>query len=113
MKTIIAGCREITNSRIVFNAIQEAGWLITEVVSGCARGVDASGELWARTFGIPVKHFPANWSLGPKAGPIRNRQMAEYADALIAVWDGKSKGTKNMIAEAHARGLKVFIKVAN
>lgn len=59
-----------------------------------------------------LKIFPADWDkYGRRAGPIRNREMAEYADALLAYWDGKSRGTKNMIEEARARGLKVSIKI--
>jgi len=83
---------------------------ITEVVSGCATGVDSIGERWARANGIPIRRFPADWSQhGKAAGPIRNRQMAEYADALIAFWDRKSKGTKNMIETANRNNLKVYI----
>ena len=43
------------------------------------------------------------------AGYLRNKQMAEYADALIAFWDGESKGTKHMIDLAKKNGLKVRI----
>ena len=65
---------------------------------------------WAFRTGTDVKEFPANWARhGRSAGPIRNQEMAEYADALIALWDGKSKGTENMISEAQKRGLKVYI----
>jgi hypothetical protein len=60
---------------------------------------------------IPLKLFPAEWiTYGMKAGPIRNHGMAQYADALIAIWDGKSKGTGNMIACARRRGLKIHIE---
>lgn len=83
---------------------------MTEVVSGCAQGADAHGETVARSMGIPVSRFPADWKqYGKSAGIRRNAQMAEYADALIAVWDGESRGTKNMIELASARGLLVFV----
>lgn len=59
---------------------------------------------------IPLKKFPAEWDKYYKAaGPIRNQKMAEYANALIAVWDGKSTGTKDMIERAKACGLKIFV----
>jgi hypothetical protein len=62
--------------------------------------VDQIGEDWAREHNIPVKQFLAQWNIhGKSAGPIRNKEMAEYADALIAFWDGQSKGTKNMIEQ--------------
>ncbi len=70
---------------------------ISEVVSGGAIGVDLSGENFANIFGFKLKKFPADWEThGKAAGPIRNKQMAEYADALLLIWDGKSKGSTNM-----------------
>lgn len=110
MKTIIAGSRTITNPQIVRNAILAAGWPITEVVCGGARGVDDLGALWAKENGVPVKLMRADWTLhGKAAGPIRNDEMAKYAEALIAVWDGQSRGTKHMIESARERGLKVCV----
>jgi len=110
MKTIVAGSREITDYQKVHDAIFSAPWIITEVVSGGARGVDALGEQAAAAFGIPVKVFPADWvNLKFAAGPIRNRQMAEYSDALIAIWDGVSKGTADMIRQARAHRLRVHV----
>lgn len=110
MKVIIAGSRDITNYSLVEKAVQESDFTITEVVSGCCRGVDQLGEQWATEHSVSVARFPANWSVHYKAaGPIRNKEMAEYADALIALWDGQSKGTKNMIDTAKKLGLKVFI----
>lgn len=59
---------------------------------------------------MPVERFPADWDRrGRAAGRIRNREMAKHADALIAVWDGESRGTANMILEAHRAGLKVYV----
>lgn len=110
MKTIIAGSRSIADPETVAAAVEASGFEIAEVVSGCCRGVDKLGEKWAEDRGLPVKRFLANWGKhGKSAGPIRNREMAEYADALIAIWDGKSRGTANMIEEAEKRGLKVFV----
>ena len=85
-------------------------WDVTEVVSGTARGVDSLGEQWAKTQNIPIKRFPADWNThGRAAGHIRNAEMANYAEALVALWDGQSRGTKNMIASAQKKGLKVFV----
>lgn len=110
MKVIIAGGRDITDFNCVRDAYTMSTFEATEIVSGAARGVDYLGELLAKTMSIPTKVFPADWNAnGRKAGPIRNAQMAEYADALIAIWDGKSKGTANMISQARSKGLKVFI----
>jgi hypothetical protein len=110
MKTIIAGGRDITDYETVVKAIEQSQFDITEVVSGMALGVDTLAIAFANDNNIPVKQFPADWNKhGRAAGPIRNGQMAEYADALIAVWDGESKGTKNMITQAKQNHLKVYI----
>jgi hypothetical protein len=82
------------------------------VVSGGAKGVDEIGEWLATAFlGLPpATVFRADWyNYGKFAGIKRNREMAEYAQALVAVWDGKSPGTANMIMEATERGLKVYV----
>ena len=110
MKTIIAGSREIEDFMHIANAVLASNFEITEVVSGTARGVDKLGEGWASLNDVPIKRFPADWArYGRGAGFARNKEMAIYADALIAVWDGKSRGTKHMINEATIRGLRIFI----
>lgn len=107
MKTIIAGSREITDLQSVVDAIEASKIEITEVVCGGARGVDTLGKQWAEQHNIPVTTFPADWDrYGRSAGYRRNQQMGEYADALIAVWDGHSRGTKHMIDIALRLGLK-------
>ena len=108
MKVIIAGPRykdpvnkiPFDNYSLVIQAIEQSGYEITEVVCGMAIGVDRLGETWAIANTISVNEMPANFNkYGKAAGPIRNREMAEYADAAVIVWDGKSRGTRNMINE--------------
>jgi hypothetical protein len=110
MKVIIAGSRTISDINELYAAVREAGFEITEVVCGEARGVDLMGRWWASQKKIPVVSFPAEWNKdGRVAGYRRNQRMADYADALIAVWDGESVGTAHMIGVAHAAGLKIYI----
>jgi len=117
MKTIIAGSSTITDyllvKRFIGRAIKYYKVDITEVVSGGAKGVDKLGEKWAISYGVPIKKFyltNEDWLLfGNRAGIIRNQQMAEYADVLIAIWDGKSKGTKNMIEEMQKLEKPVYL----
>ena len=105
MKVIIAGSRGITSLSVLKDAIFSSDFLITEVVSGCALGVDALGELWADEHGIPVKQFPANWGrFGRAAGMYRNSDMASYADGAIILWDGESRGTLDMIDKMRRAG---------
>lgn len=113
MKTIIAGGRNFHGDifeQIVERAIHECGWEVTEIVCGDAPGIDRIGSDVGLRLGIPVVYFPADWKKYKKAaGPIRNQSMAEYADALIAVWDGKSTGTGDMIRRAKREFLTVHI----
>lgn len=111
MKVIIAGSRHLDSYEEVEQSIKRSGFTITEVCSGGARGVDRQGEIYATKHNISLRSFPAEWNkYRTAAGPIRNRQMAEYADALIALWDGESRGTKNMILEAYSRNLRIYVK---
>jgi hypothetical protein len=97
-------------SKIIERAVEESGFDIDTVISGTSYGVDVLGEEWARRNKIPVKKYPADWKLyGKAAGPIRNAVMAKSADALIAVWDGESRGTRNVIQEARIERIPVHI----
>lgn len=110
MKVILAGSRSITDIEALHTAIRESGFEITEVVCGEAAGADRLGRWWAEQHKIPLASFPADWKKdGRLAGYIRNQRMAGYAEALIAVWDGKSVGTAHMIGVALAGGLKVHV----
>jgi hypothetical protein len=111
LKTIIAGSRNAPNQ--VSEAVKKSGFQVTEVVSDRCRGPDIHGEEWAGDNQIPVKYFPADWDrYGRSAGYRRNAEMADYAEALIALWDGTSRGTKNMIDLAQKRGLKVYVHLS-
>lgn len=114
MKVIIAGGRENTDWTDVFVAWLEAtkqGIIMTELVCGMAPGVDETGYYFAKMMRIPIAEMPADWDRsGRAAGPLRNKAMAQVAEALIAVWDGRSPGTKNMIEEMQALGKPVFVR---
>ncbi len=108
MRVIIAGSRGITDRPLLEKVIKWSGFKISEVVCGCARGVDKMGghgpddkSGWAQNNGIDVKHFKVSneqWKKHPKiAGFMRNQEMAVYTDAAILLWDGKSGGTVDML----------------
>lgn len=109
MRLIIAGGRdyEVTSEDIAKLDQIHAKRAVSKVVSGCARGVDFAGERWAAQNHIPVSKFPADWTKhGKSAGPIRNREMAEYADA-VALFPG-GRGTQDMHNAAVKAGLMIF-----
>ena len=81
-----------------------------EIVSGGAKGADSLGERYAAERGYELKRFPANWKkFGRNAGPIRNGEMASYADAVIAFPKGTSVGTANMLKQARKARLKIRV----
>jgi hypothetical protein len=112
MKVIIAGGRDYQLTDEDYLRLDDLHDKIgiTEVVSGKAKGADTGGEEWARSRGIPVKDFPADWDKhGKRAGPIRNFQMAEYVGNIGAVvlFPG-GIGTQNMRYQAVRHGLMIF-----
>jgi len=110
MKVIIAGSRNIVDYNTIVSAINSSQFKITCVVSGTARGVDTLGEKWAKENKVKIERYPADWDKhGRAAGYIRNEQMSKVADALIAIWDGESKGTKHMIDIMVNLGKRVHI----
>ena len=100
MKIIIAGSRSFNNYYLLYNTLIELQkeMKIDEIVCGGAKGADTLGATAAKILNIPVKYFIPEWDkLGKSAGFIRNHKMGDYADFLLAFWDGKSHGTKDMI----------------
>lgn len=113
-KVIIAGGREFDDypllEKTMDNLLSNVKVNIV-VVCGMARGADSLGEKYAKSKGYQIDYFPADWKLyGKRAGYIRNEQMAKNADALVAFWDGQSRGTKHMIDLARKYNLKVRVK---
>jgi YspA, cpYpsA-related SLOG family len=109
VRVIFAGSRHGRPIHELHCAIVCSELLITEVVHGGAQGVDAQADAWARYADIPVTIFRADWKhLLKAAGPIRNRAMAEYADAMIALDGGD--GTGDMIRQAGKHGLPVYVQ---
>lgn len=112
-RVIIAGTRDFSDYQLlhdkcdaILSAKRKDSNII--IVSGTARGADRLGERYARERGYEIRQFPADWlNDEKKAGPVRNAKMADNADALIAFWDGQSRGTKNMIETARRKGLAV------
>ena len=114
MKVIVAGGRDYIATSADLKRLKET--LISagcdEVVSGAALGADRVGELMAEYLKIPCVKFPADWDLlGKAAGHARNKQMAQYADAVFLFHGGK--GTASMRQLAQDFGLKFLFDQDN
>lgn len=115
-KVIVAGGRDFNDyillSQTLDHLLSEVNQTrLIEIVYGKAKGADTLGEHYAHQCGYAVKEFPADWdNLGKSAGYIRNKQMAQYADAAVCFWNGESKGTQHMInlAREYSLALKVI-----
>ncbi len=111
MKVIVAGGRDFKpadeDAIALESLLKKIG--CTEVVSGTATGADAFGEQTARKLNLPVKRVPPDWKThGKAAGPIRNKIMAEYADACVLFPGGR--GTESMRQLAKAAGLTIYCR---
>jgi len=126
VRTIIAGGRADARTGLVYGrtpteidalletAIATSRFTISSVIGGMATGVDAAGERYARRRDLPFTPMPADWTrYGRGAGPVRNEAMAVEAGAggaLIAIHDGKSRGTADMIRRAERHGLRLYVE---
>lgn len=112
-RVVIAGSRVFDNYELLAHKmdyfLSETRQPVT-VLCGLAEGADKLGLRYARDRKFNVEYYPADWQrFGRSAGMRRNAEMAENADALVAFWDGKSRGTLNMITVAKTKGLKVRV----
>jgi RNAse (barnase) inhibitor barstar len=100
MRVAIVGSRSFTDyekfKTLLFNAYDIKD--ISEIVSGGAKGTDSLAEKFSHEYMIPIKIFFPDWNkFGKKAGFLRNEEIVDYCDELVAFWDGDSKGTKSSI----------------
>lgn len=116
MKLIIAGSRTITDYDALKSAMEYMQSVhlnslkITEIIHGGAKGVDEMAGHYAKENGLKCTVFPAEWKrYGKAAGMIRNREMLEYGDALLALWDGQSRGTLDIILKAENRSFMAWV----
>lgn len=104
MVLLIAGSRDFQDFSLLEEKVNPYKEDITEIVSGVANGADKLGIKYSEKYMVPLKEFPARWDLyGKKAGILRNNEMAQYLskkdDSMALIfWDGKSKGSENMIS---------------
>lgn len=112
-KLIVAGGRDFQDYAQMCDELGDVLQRIGEpvqIVCGMARGADLLGLEYARRHDLPVLRMPADWNThGRSAGFVRNAQMVDVADGLVAFWDGRSRGTKHTIDLARAKRIKTRI----
>jgi YspA, cpYpsA-related SLOG family len=110
MRIIVCGGRDYQNRTVLFEALDELHTQegIDLLIHGNARGADQLADRWATERGIPVHSYSPDWSLGRKAGPLRNQRMIDDSkpDGVVAFCGGR--GTDDMIRRAWKAGLKVW-----
>lgn len=139
MNLIIAGSRAFSDyaflEKKLDHLLSRTELSTVTVFSGCCRGADRLGERYAKTRGIAIRRFPAEWedinvegavvkyripndlqtAYNAKAGNDRNLLMAQEAvkadAALVLFWDGVSSGSKNMLDLANQ--MKIRVRVVN
>jgi hypothetical protein len=115
LKVIVAGGREFNDydrlSADLFNYAESLGDEVgMSIVTGMARGADALAYRFTLNESVKVYEFKPDWDgLGKRAGFVRNAEMAEFADRLIAYWDGESRGTAHMIQTMQKMGKPVTV----
>jgi hypothetical protein len=100
MKLAVVGSRGFNDYELLKSKLDKIHSVkpISVIVSGGAQGADSLGERWARENRIEILIFLPEWDkYGKSAGYKRNVQIIESADAVIAFWDGESKGTQHSI----------------
>ena len=110
MKLAIVGSRNFADPERLSRIVDKVQGDITLIVSGGARGADTLAEYYAKKKAIPYLIFPADWDKhGKKAGILRNQDIVDNADAMIAFLAPESKGTKDSIKRAQKKGIPIHI----
>jgi hypothetical protein len=110
----IVGSRSITDKEFVFSTIDHYLSNLNKdeivIVSGGAVGIDSLAMLYAAEHNIKTEIFKPDWEkYGKSAGFIRNQQIVDRADYLLAITTG-SKGTADTIKKAEKKGILIKVK---
>ena len=113
MKLAIVGSRTLNQKQVlqvIEQVIQKSKSTITTVVTGGANGVDSIAEYYARANKLNVEvYYPLYKKYGKRAPLIRNNEIVKNCDAVLAIWDGESKGTTYTINKAKREKKKVMV----
>lgn len=126
MKIGVVGSRSITKFDPVHKAIWDSPWFEAAgydsppewgymLVSGGADGVDSSAEEFAEAMNIDIEVIELDWDDWSDGNPakVRNTEIIEESDVVVAIWDGKSPGTRDTIDKALDRGVPIYVEVVD
>ncbi len=106
MKVAVIGSRGLSVNSLEKYLPEET----TEIVSGGARGVDTSAREYATSHGLKLTEFLPEYDKFGRGAPLkRNITIIEYADLVLAFWDGQSHGTKFVIDNCKKRNIPVKV----
>lgn len=121
MNVAIVGSRSVTKYETVKAAIMKAPWINDvplssfkgNIVSGGADGVDSMAERFAESHDIETEIYEPQWDDWGNGHPAiaRNATIVENSDAVIAVWDGNSNGTRDTIDKALDSGTPIYVEI--
>ena len=81
-----------------------------EIVSGGARGIDTCARQFAIKNGLKLTEFLPEYEKYAKGAPLkRNDMIIDYADLVVAFWDGESRGTEYVIKRCKKVGREIKI----
>ena len=110
IKLAIVGSRGFNDYKKLNEVVLPAKNKISLIISGGAKGADSLAERFAKENNIPTQIILPDWEThGKSAGFLRNKEIVEAADIVLAFWDGKSKGTQHSFKLAEKLGKKIFI----
>ncbi len=106
MKVAVIGSRGLQVNHLE-NYLPEG---VTEIVSGGAKGIDTCARNYALAHGLALTEFLPEYEKYGRGAPLRrNITIIEYADFVLAFWDGKSRGTKYVIDNCKKRNIPVAV----
>ncbi len=114
MRVAIVGSRNFTDFGLMLEFLKEVNLGVTHIVSGGAAGADTLAERLAQDFSLPITIYPANWEkYGKRAGTLRNEQVINDCEAVVAFPGPESKGTRHATWFAQTKGIPTYVKEVN
>lgn len=107
-KVVVAGTRTLDNDAWVISTLDKLyNFESVTILSGTATGADKAGEKWAELRNVMVRRYPPDYKTYKRGAPlVRNSHMADDGDALVLFWNGKSRGSRDMLEKAYKAGMK-------